>query len=143
MRYGGKMQIITDIEQFNTYLNKAGVRSSKTRRQIFAFLLKATEPLSIQHIIKAVDSHFVSVYRSIDVLAKVGVIKRVPIGLKYKYELSDDFKPHHHHATCEKCGRTFTIASASVENVMNEVTRGAGLEPTRHYFEVYGICSRH
>ena len=128
---------------FEARLRKANLRLTHVRRQIFAVLAETTKPLSVQEIIDCIDGvHFVSVYRSVDALLEAKLIKQVPQGFKNKYELSDDFKPHHHHAICERCGSSISIRSPQVEKLMKRVTVAAGLKPTKHHFETYGICQR-
>ena len=132
------------MNDFEQALKAAGLRSSKTKRALFACLSEASEPLSTQEIIKLTNnSHYVSVYRGLDALAKAGVVKQVPIGLKYRYELSDRFKPHHHHVTCEQCGRSVAIESHEIESLMEKITIESGLRPTKHHFEAYGVCAHH
>ena len=132
------------IDQFSSTLKASNMRSTPLRRQIYTCLSESTEPLTTKQIITQLDeSHFVSIYRSLDALTRIGVLKRVPIGLKYKYELSDDFKPHHHHVTCEICGQSVGIESPEIEELMERITRDAGLRPTKHHFEAYGVCNRH
>ena len=132
------------MNEFEQALKAQGMRVSKTKRAIFECLSEADEPLSTQKLIKQLTgSHYVSVYRGLDALLKAGVVKQVPIGLKYRYELSDQFKPHHHHVTCEMCGASVPIESPEVEALMERITREAGLNPTRHHFEAYGVCAHH
>lgn len=135
----------TDYQSaFDQALKQAQLRSTAVRREVFSCLAQASDPLSIQEIISYINrAHFVSVYRTLDTFVRIGVLKRVPIGLKYKYELSDAFKPHHHHVTCEECGRSISVEDSEVEALMEKLTVGADMRPTRHTFEAYGICSRH
>ncbi len=132
------------MNEFEAALKACGLRSSKTKRALFTVLSEASEPISSTQIIKKIkDSHFVSIYRGLDALVRAGIVKQVPIGLKYKYELSDDFKPHHHHVTCEQCGMSVSIDDPAVEALMEKVTRSVGMRPTKHHFEAYGVCNRH
>jgi len=126
---------------FESRLKQAKLSLTKPRRAIFDVLATTKTPLTIQEIAEQIDNvHFVSVYRSVDALYKKGLVKQVPIGFKNKFELSDDFKPHHHHATCEKCGISVSIHSNRAEELMDELTLNAGLTPTHHHFEAYGLC---
>jgi len=137
------MQKQLDTLLFESRLKDSGLSMTATRISIFRVLSLSKVPLTIQDIAAKIDNaHIVSVYRSIDALHKHGLVKQVPIGFKNKFELSDDFKPHHHHATCEKCGKSVSIHSNRVEKLMNELTVNAGLTPTRHHFEAYGICEK-
>ena len=135
------MQKTTDKTSYQDSLRQAGLSLTKTRAALFEVLSKSDNPLTIQEIVKQIDSaHFVSVYRSIDALTKAGIVKQVSIGFKNKFELSDQFKPHHHHVTCENCGRSLSVDDERIEQLMGELTKQAGFAPTHHHFEAYGIC---
>lgn len=128
---------------FKQLLKQHTLRTTDTRITVFRSLLQSPGPMSIQEIVKAADNiHFVSVYRTIDTLIKIKAVTIIPHGLKSKYELSDEFKPHHHHATCEKCGTTTEIHDKRIEKLMKELTFRAGLAPTNHHFEMYGLCTK-
>ncbi|MEM6998094.1 MAG: transcriptional repressor [Patescibacteria group bacterium] len=110
------------------------------RDHLFHVLLKSSHPLSIEQLIPLVDSHFVSVYRNVQELRKVGVIKQVPLGLKYSYELSDMFKPHHHHISCDGCSAVSGIDDEEIERLIDSAAVRAGYRPTGHSLEMRGIC---
>lgn len=128
--------------EFESMLKSSKLRLTHVRREIFTILISAKKPLSIQQIVgKVPDAHFVSVYRSVEAMLQAGVVKQVPQGFKNKFELSDVFKPHHHHVTCEVCGMTSEVNDRRIEILMKELTLEAGLKPTKHHFEMYGICN--
>lgn len=119
-----------------------GLKITPGRMDIFNVLLKSDRPLSIQEIAKEIpEVHYVSIYRSIDKLYRGGILTQVPQGFKNLFELNDTFKPHHHHATCEKCGKSLEINDDRIESLMKDITVSAGLIPTSHHFEMYGICT--
>lgn len=128
---------------FENEMKIHNLRQTHVRKAIFDKLLISDKPISIQTISKSIDNaHFVSIYRSVDSLLKAGIVKQVPQGFKNLFELSDIFKPHHHHATCEKCGMTTEVHDERVEKLMKELTIKSGLMPTKHHFEMYGICKK-
>lgn len=136
------MQTTIDTQALSTTLHAHGMRLSDAKVQVFAILGDSPEPLTIQEVVeRSKDLHFVSIYRAIDSLLKAALITQVPIGFKNKYELSDSFKPHHHHVTCEQCGKSFSVQSEEVEKLMDQLTLKAGLQPTHHHLEAYGICT--
>lgn len=127
---------------FEADMKKSGLRITHVRQELFTILIKSGRPLSIQELVgKAKNAHFVSVYRSIDALHKAGVLKQVPRGFKNLFELSDTYRPHHHHATCEKCGNSTSIHDRRLEQLMSQLSIEKGLEPTKHTFELFGICN--
>ena len=129
------------MRQFEEAIRSQGLRSTEVRKELFSILSTAKAPMSTQELTKKMTAgHFVSVYRSLNTLLKAGLIREVPYGFKNLYELGDAFKPHHHHATCEVCGKSKEIHDNRIESLMKELTREAGLKPTKHHFEMYGIC---
>lgn len=83
----------------------AGNHHITTARLTTFNLLISPEPQSIAEIQAkakgAVDR--VSIYRSIDLFEKLGIVHRIYVGWKYKIELSDQFMAHHHHLSCLGC----------------------------------------
>lgn len=136
------MQIDKAIEfKFKQQLAEHQLRLTHVRKEIFQKLHEASRPLAIQDIAKNIhNAHFVSVYRSVDSMQKAGILKQVPQGFKNLFELSDLFRPHHHHATCKVCGTTKEVHDERIESLMKTLTKEAGLEPTEHHFEMYGVC---
>jgi len=127
--------------QFELVLKDHNLRKTTVRQQLFDILLKINQPLSIQDIVKKVsNAHFVSVYRSIDALHKAGVVVQVPQGFKNLYELSDLFKPHHHHISCEKCGNLSKINDKEIEALIEKISLESGYKSTKHHLELYGVC---
>jgi Fur family ferric uptake transcriptional regulator len=82
-----------------------------------------------------------SVYRTISLFEKLGIVQRLQIGWKYKLELSDRFHHHHHHLTCLKCGRTFSLPSDStLEQRLKILATGQNFRMSGHQLEIQGRC---
>jgi Fe2+ or Zn2+ uptake regulation protein len=128
-------------DEFEKMLRFSNFRITQTKRRIFEVLLTANKPLSINEVYKQLpETHLVSVYRSVDVLLKARIVKFIPQGFKRLYELSDSFKAHHHHAVCELCGISKEIKNTEIEKIMDDICVENGLKPTKHHFEIFGIC---
>lgn len=127
---------------FKEKLAAHNLRLTSNRKEIFRILIAADRPLLVQEIIAASagSTHFTSIYRSIASLQIADIVREIPRGFKVYYELGEDFRPHHHHATCEKCGKTIPVNDAEVEQLLHDITIKAGLRPTKHHFELFGIC---
>lgn len=135
------MQVNVLQLQFEKKVSEAGLRMTTTRRGIFDILSKAERPLEITEIVTRLPGvHFVSVYRSVDALRRAGLIKQLPYGFKNRFELSDAFLPHHHHATCDVCGTVYEINNGKIEQALRSVTNEVGFTSSRHHFEIYGTC---
>ena len=130
------------MQQFKEAIKSHGLRFSKTKEHILQVLLANDHPVSGKDIIDSCCTkiHKSNVYRSLDQLVAVNMIKQVFIGPKISYELSEMYKPHHHHATCESCGTLTSINDSTLEKMLDRATVAAGLKPTKHSFELYGLC---
>jgi Fe2+ or Zn2+ uptake regulation protein len=131
-----------DTSVFLAHLKNQKLRKTRVRLRIFSTLLSSTHALTIQEIVQFIpEVHFVSIYRSVEALQKAEIIKQVPQGFTNRFELSDLFRPHHHHATCEICGKTQEVDDAKIETLLQQLSVEAGLSPTKHHIELYGVCA--
>jgi len=117
------------------------LRLTKPRQAVFETLKRASTPLShveIAKMIPYIDK--VSVYRTIDVFLKLGIVIGVAHGWKQRYELAAPFKPHHHHLLCTGCGNVEEIQSEKLEQIINILADQEEFEVKGHTFEITGLC---
>ena len=82
-----------------------------------------------------------SLYRTIDLFEQIGIAQRVPMGWKYKIELTDIFTHHHHHITCMNCGRIIPISEdEAVEGLIKLIAARHEVVPVSHLLEIQGYC---
>lgn len=76
----------------------------------------------------------VTMYRTLHLLGKLGIVRRLDLGDGSRYELAED---HHHHMICESCGDVSEFEECPVD------ARSLGdmdFEVRSHSLEVYGRC---
>lgn len=133
----------TEYEKiFREVLTNNKCRITKARLETFR-LLAVPEPQSMNEIITRAKGRVdrVSVYRTIDLFERLGIITRIQYGWKYKIELSDIFIGHHHHMSCLRCSNTIGIEEeAHIDELIEQLSHKVGFTPTRHVFEVEGYC---
>lgn len=133
--------MVAKNNQFATALQEQGYSLTKPRQAVFA-VLESNGPLSMHELIgqlRAVDR--ATVYRTVDLLEQLGIIKRIQIGWKYKVELSDAFSYHHHHLSCTKCGQIISLPEdSSIEQAIHALGTEHGFTITDHQLEIQGIC---
>ncbi len=120
------------------------LRITKTRLFIFN-LLQNNEPQSIAELVDRSTTKVdrVSVYRILDLYEKLGIIKRINIGWKYKLELSDIFLDHHHHISCIGCGHMVAIKEEEeLEDLIDNLGKAAEFVLTSHQLELQGYCAK-
>ena len=79
----------------------------------------------------------VTIYRTLDLLSELGIVRRMDLGDGPRYELAED---HHHHLICESCGdiselEEFPLDSDRMSLVSSE------FKVRSHSVEVYGQCA--
>ncbi len=77
----------------------------------------------------------VTVYRTLDLLNALGIVRRLDLGDGARYELAED---HHHHAICESCGDISEFDECPLDPTR---LPAAGFEVRSHSVEVYGRCA--
>ncbi len=82
-----------------------------------------------------------SVYRTIKLFERLGIVQRVHTGWKHTLELSDRFTPHHHHLNCISCSRHLPVTESSgLESNILRLCRANNFTPTNHQLEIRGYC---
>lgn len=129
-------------DDFKGALNKAGERVTSPRLAVFRMLTR-NGPISMPKLIDAAEQDSidrVTVYRTIDLLRKLGLIQEVGLGRNRLFELSDDFHAHHHHFTCVKCGKIIDFDSDVIESNLDHISDNLGFDIRSHQLELTGIC---
>ena len=78
-----------------------------------------------------------TVYRTLDLLSGLGLVRRLDLGGGPRYELAED---HHHHLICEECGEITEFERCPMDRCgLPDVARD--FEVRAHSLELYGTCS--
>jgi len=127
-----------DLEKL---LAASGLRVTTPRKAIFKTLKTAAVPLSHVEIAHAnADIDKTSVYRTVELFMKLGVVIGVNHGWKQRYELAAPFRPHHHHLHCINCGKVEEIQSEKLEQMIQAIASESNFQVVGHTFELTGIC---
>lgn len=131
-------------EQLQGALKTWSYSLTATRRTVFE-ALQAKEPQTMHEIVAACHGRVdrSSVYRTIGLFEKLGIVQRLQIGWKYKLELTDRFHAHHHHLTCLQCGQTFALpADERLEQRLRQLARQHNFRMQGHQLEIQGLCEQ-
>lgn len=98
--------------------------------QVFKKLLK-----------KNIKINFSTVYRNIDFLLSIGILRRVNMDNGVNtYELDD--LGGHHHLICLKCGKVKPIEVCPYKEMDKKIFYENDFFPENHKFEIYGYCKK-
>lgn len=131
------------LESLAATLKSHGYSVTKSRKAVFMALLDR-EPQSIGEVTKTVGDTIdrASIYRVLALFESLNIVERLTIGWKHKFELSDTFTEHHHHATCICCGKVVPFEeSNAIKLELKKQVAAVGFLETNHQLEVRGICN--
>lgn len=131
------------MDELQSLLTTNNLRLTTPRRQVFAVLKRAEEPVSLAEIhaeLSTVDR--TSVYRALELYRRLRIVEVVHVGWKKRYELAEPFKPHHHHLRCTRCHELRNIATPELERLIKSLASRYDYTITHHHFELEGVCGR-
>jgi Fur family ferric uptake transcriptional regulator len=129
--------------QLHQKLRDHGFSVTKPRLAVFDYL-REHDPTLVAELIAAQAGRInqASVYRSLALFKRLGIIQDVVVGGRRMIELSDHYDTHHHHISCVRCGMTVTIGSDPIiEQRLNALAKAHGIIPNNHQVEVSGLCA--
>lgn len=129
---------------FEKILRNNSLHVTHARKEVFMALWNK-EPQSMREIEKSIGQSIdrTSIYRSIELFNKLGIIHKVQMGWKYKIELSDIFIEHHHHISCLNCGKVIAIhEDEHIESMIHKLAETYKFTKPVHQLEIQGYCQR-
>src|SRR5262245_60614382 len=131
------------MEPLKQYLKNRRQSLTKPRQAIFA-ALHDKEPQTMQQLIAACPAvDRATVYRTVELFERLGIVQRLQIGWKYKLELTDAFSRHHHHLTCLRCGQVISFdETPELEQQLRWIAASNRFKIQSHQLEIQGLCAR-
>lgn len=135
---------MADVEflKFKKLLRQNGHFITTPRMRLFGYLQKHPT-LTLKELIALTKKHDqVTVYRTVELFERLGIINKLRLGGQTKLELSDVFRHHHHHMTCVRCGKVLILKDNSrVETEIRRISQLARFKPVDHQLEIRGLCA--
>ena len=125
-------------------LSQSGYKLTPQRRAILNAIVNSHEtltPATIHERAREENSRvgLVTVYRTVELLAQLGLICRVHgEGKSQSYTLAPS--GHHHHMICSECGGVADFTDCDLGELQERLARETGFEIEGHLLEFYGRC---
>src|SRR3954449_12350219 len=118
-------------------LSRSGRRTGGARDEVLDLLAGQECCLSAQAIHDRLREQrrgvgLASVYRAVDVLARLGLVRRVDVDGTACYEPADPSGEHHHHAICDRCGRLDAFEDPELEQLIDGLAKRLGYAVEAH-----------
>ena len=138
-------QVERHLHKFQDYLQHQGLKLTPERtaliREIFSihYHFEADE-LLFKMKQKSVKISRATVYRTLELLVKSGLVRRVHLGedhYHYEHVTGDS---HHDHLICTICGGVIEFHDEELERRQLEICERKKFTPTFHNLQILGVC---
>ena len=130
------------IELLVEALKKEGLRFTEQRKSIWDEITSSDDHREAEDIFlslrkKNINVSRATVYRTIDVLVKNNLVRKLDIGdAPSKYENKID-SHHHDHMICLETGDIIEFYNEELENLQDEIAKKYGYKVVRHVHQLF------
>jgi Fur family ferric uptake transcriptional regulator len=133
------------LSELGERLRRESHKLTGPRQSILGVLRQHARPLSNKQIHAALaggECDLATVYRSMRLLEKIGIVKRFDFGDgRARYELlrnGDD--GHHHHLVCTRCAEVVELHECFTRELEERIATRNGFQAVTHRLEFFGVC---
>jgi Fur family ferric uptake transcriptional regulator len=133
------------LDHASNELLVAGHRAGGARGAILETLASDPCCLTAQEIYDSLRSGgrrvgIASVYRTLELLSKLRLVRRVEIGAAACYEPAHPGGEHHHHVVCERCGKVSAFEDKELEDAIERLGQRLRYKVGVHEVLLRGAC---
>jgi Fe2+ or Zn2+ uptake regulation protein len=127
-------------------LHTSGYRLTMQRQVVWDTLRQAKKHLSADDLLVQIRRQYprfnlATIYRSVEVLTRLGLVKETRIGDRGYYELAEEGQDHYH-LVCDQCGTTLHIEGDHLVPVLHHITEEHEFVVSSADLVVHGRCAR-
>src|SRR6478672_6962020 len=133
------------IAKFADFLQQQGLKLTSERaalvREIFSihYHFEADE-LLFKMKQKSLKISRATVYRTLELLVKSGLVRRVHLGEEHYHYEHVRGDSHHDHLVCTACGSVIEFNDPELERRQLEICARKKFTPTFHNLQILGVC---
>ena len=126
-------------------LRRAGHRSGGARTAVLDVIARQDCCLTAQEIFDDLraggrDAGIASVYRALDLLTRMGLVRRVELTEAAAYEPAMPGGEHHHHVVCDRCGKVSPFEDEALERAIDRLAGRLEYDVGGHDVVLRGAC---
>jgi Fur family ferric uptake transcriptional regulator len=134
------------LERFRRHLRDRRLPVTRQRVAVADLLFQSEDHPSVEELHRRVRSagHTIgtaTLYRTLDVLVKAGMILEHDFGEGFKRYEPLAAETAHDHLICERCGRVVEVANDRMERMLRMMADEQRFLYRRHRIDVHGICT--
>ena len=132
-------------KQIESELRYRGYKITSQRRRIINAITGVHEHMTPAEIYEVVsredlDIGLVTVYRTLEILAELGLICEVHVGGNCRSYLLRHPLEHHHHLVCSECGMVVDFLDCDLSNLEDRISKDNDFTIDGHILEFIGRC---
>jgi Fur family ferric uptake transcriptional regulator len=136
-----------ELPELTDRLRRKSRRVTIPRQAVLRILRARRAPMTIKEIHNALapdDCDLATVYRSMHMLERMGMVKRFDLGEgAARFELlGDGDDGHHHHLICTRCSDIVEVDDCFSEDLQKRIAQASGYAKVTHRLEFFGVCPR-
>ncbi len=133
-----------DLDSALAALRSHGLRVSTARRLLLESLYRTDDPLTAERLTSGLDaraprSDVASVYRNLEILEQVGLVKHFHLGHGPGLYVRAGAAVREY-LICDSCGRVRALPPAELDRVRDAVRADTGWESRFTHFPISGLC---
>ncbi len=137
---------MTDTEQAVSTLREQGHRLTPQRLLVLQIVGGGDGHMGVDEVFRRAREAYpymdiATVYRTLHLFKRLGVVTEVAIGDRLHYELTDPTGKHHH-MVCRVCHGAYNLSPHYLEEFRETLLGEFGFEPDLEHFAITGVCSR-
>ena len=126
-------------------LRRAGHRSGGARSAVLDVISRQDCCLTAQEIFDDLraggrDAGIASVYRALELLTRMGLVRRVDLAEAAAFEPALPGGEHHHHVVCDRCGKVSRFEDEDLERAIDRLAGRLEYEVGAHDVVLRGAC---
>ena len=131
------------IDQLKNILKTEGLRYTKQRQEVWDEIRNSSEHRDAEEIYIAINKNKAlkvsraTVYRTIDVLVKNNLVRKMDLGdgrALYEHKIEDG---HHDHIICVETGKIIEFYNEDLEILQENIVKKHGYELVRHVHQLF------
>jgi Fur family ferric uptake transcriptional regulator len=132
-------------KKLSAILRQRGYKLTAQRRAVISAIALSRDHLTPAEIHDRVSQEhpgigLVTVYRTLDILAGLGLICEVHSGGNCRSYLMRRPREHHHHLVCSDCSTVADFTDCDLSELQNRLSLQTGFEIKGHLLEFSGRC---
>ena len=134
------------VDHAQATLERGGYRTSAPRAAVVTALADLGCSVTVREISDRLEADgqdvgLASIYRALELLDRLGLVKRFEVGEgTARYEPAHPDGDHHHHIVCDSCGTVAPFEDQALEEVIHRLSNRVSFNVAEHDVTLHGEC---